>query len=127
MDNEELKGNLTSSKHWLRLLFMILFAVVLYVAAIVMSFLVALQFLFSLITGKDNRNLREFGQSLARYIYQTLRFLTYNSEQKPFPFDDWPSTEEPEPAKPRTRAPRASASSQAKSKNPFQTGSQRGG
>lgn len=126
MDNEELKSNLTSSRHWLRLLFMILFAVVLYVAAIVMSFLVLLQFLFSLITGKDNHNLREFGQSLALYIYQTLRFLTYNSEQKPFPFDDWPSTEEPEPVKPRTRAPRAGKPSQAKSKTRAKTTSKPG-
>ncbi len=116
MDSEELKGNLTSSKHWLRLLFMIMFAVILYVAAIVMSFLVVLQFLFSLITGRDNRNLRELGQSLAVYIHQTLRFLTYNSEQKPFPFDDWPSTEEPEPSKPRARTSRAKPASQSKSK-----------
>lgn len=116
MDSEELKGNLTSSKHWLRLLFMIMFAVILYVAAIVMSFLVVLQFLFSLISGRDNRNLRELGQSLAVYIHQTLRFLTYNSEQKPFPFDDWPSAEEPGPSKPRARASRAKPASQSKSR-----------
>lgn len=115
MDSEELKGNLTSSKHWLRLLFMVMFAVILYVAAIVMSFLVVLQFLFSLFSGKDNRKLREFGQSLAVYIHHTLRFLTYNSEQKPFPFDDWPSTEEPEPAKARSSASRAKPASQTPS------------
>lgn len=126
MDSEELKGNLTSSKHWLRLLFMVLFAVILYVAAIVMSFLVVLQFLFSLISGRDNRNLREFGQSLAVYIHQTLRFLTYNSEQKPFPFDDWPSIEEPEAAKPRTRAPRSRPASKSKSKARAKTASKAG-
>lgn len=111
MDSEELKSNLTSSQHWLRLLFMVLFAVILYVAAMVISVLVALQFLFSLISGKDNRNLRHFGQSLAQYIYQTLRFLTYNSEDKPFPFDDWPAVEEaPHPApKPRARPARSKA------------------
>lgn len=127
MDSEELKSNLTSSKHWLRLLFMVLFAVILYVAAIVMSFLVALQFLFSLISGRDNRNLRGFGQSLALYIHQTLRFLTYNSEQKPFPFDDWPSTEEPEAAKPRTRASRSRPASQTKSKARAKTASKTSG
>src|SRR5690606_13169664 len=115
MDSEELKSNLTSSKHWLRLLFMVLFAVILYIAFIVMAVLVMLQFLFSLISGRDNWNLREFGQSLAQYIYQTLRFLTYNSEVKPFPFDDWPPVQEeiaPAPAptpKPRPRGPRAKA------------------
>lgn len=111
MDSEELKRNLTSGRHWLRLLFMVLFVLVLYVASVVMAVVVVLQFLFSLITGQDNLNLRRFGHSLAQYIYQTLCFLTYNREDKPFPFDDWPSEEEntvaAPVAKPRPRASRA--------------------
>lgn len=93
MNNEELKSNLLSSRHWLRLVFMLLFAALLQLAGIVMWVLVILQFLFSLISGKDNRNLRAFGASLSSYMYQTLKFLTYNSEEKPFPFSDWPSSE----------------------------------
>lgn len=94
MNNEELKSNLLSSKHWLRLVFMVLFAVLLQVVAIIMWVLVILQFFFSLITGKDNKNLREFGYSLSTYIYQILKFLTYNSEEKPFPFSDWPDADD---------------------------------
>ncbi|WP_339898594.1 DUF4389 domain-containing protein [uncultured Gilvimarinus sp.] len=90
MDNEKLKSNITSSDHWIRLLFMILFALVLYVAGIVVGVLVLVQFLFALITGSDNTNLRQLGDSLTQYIAQTLRFLTYNSNDKPFPFADWP-------------------------------------
>jgi hypothetical protein len=93
MNNEQLKSNLLSSKHWLRLLFMILFALLLQVVSFIMGALVILQFLFSLITGQDNINLRKFGSSLSTYIYQTLKFLTYNSEEKPFPFSDWPAPE----------------------------------
>ena len=48
------------------------------------------QFIFSLITGEDNINLRKFGHSLSIYIFDTLKFLTYASEEKPFPFADWP-------------------------------------
>lgn len=91
MNNEELKSNLLSSKHWLRLLFMVLFAILFQVATVVMWVLVVLQFLFSLITGQDNRNLRSFGSSLSAYIYQVLKFLTYASDEKPFPFSDWPT------------------------------------
>lgn len=97
MNNEELKSNLLSSKHWLRLLFMLLFALLFQVATVVMWVLVALQFLFSLITGQDNKNLRSFGDSLSAYIYQTLKFLTYVSEEKPFPFADWPAAGEAQP------------------------------
>jgi hypothetical protein len=90
MDNEQLKSNLTSSKHWMRLLFMLLFAAILYVASVVMWILVAIQFLFSLITGENNNSLRRFGHSLSTYIYDVLKFLCYSSEEKPFPFSDWP-------------------------------------
>jgi len=90
MDNEQLKSNLTSSKHWLRLVFMLLFAAVLQLASLVMWILVAVQFVFSLVTGEDNQHLRRFGHSLSSYIYDVLKFLCYSSEEKPFPFADWP-------------------------------------
>jgi hypothetical protein len=91
MDNEQLKSNLTSSKHWLRLVFMLLFAAVLQLASLVMWILVAVQFVFSLVTGEDNQHLRRFGHSLSTYIYDVLKFLCYSSEEKPFPFADWPA------------------------------------
>lgn len=92
MDNEQLKSNLTSSKHWFRLIFMLLFAAVLQLASIVMWVLVIAQFFFSLITGEDNQHLRRFGHSLSTYIYDVLKFLCYSSDEKPFPFADWPSS-----------------------------------
>lgn len=93
MDNEQLKSNLTSSKHWLRLVFMLLFAAVLQLASLVMWIVVAVQFLFSLVTGENNSHLRRFGHSLSTYIYDVLKFLCYSSEEKPFPFADWPASE----------------------------------
>jgi Domain of unknown function (DUF4389) len=94
MDNAQIKSNLTSSKHWLRLLFMLVFAAVLQVAGIIMWILVIAQFLFSLVTGEDNLQLRKFGHSLSMYIFATLKFLTYASEEKPFPFADWPQVDD---------------------------------
>lgn len=106
MNREQLTSNLLSSKHWLRLVFMVLFALALQLASLVMWAVVVLQFLFSLITGQDNANLRRLGKSLARYIHDVLVFVTYNGDDKPFPFADWPSAEQnlPEPPKSRARA-----------------------
>lgn len=98
MNNEELKSNLLSSKHWLRLVYMLLFAVILYAAIMVVWVLVLVQFLFSLITGQDNFKIRQFAYSLSTYIYQTLKFLTYSSDEKPFPFTDWPASDLPDVA-----------------------------
>jgi hypothetical protein len=46
-------------------------------------------------SGQTNENLRFFGASLATYIYQALMFVTYNSDEKPFPFAPWPESEMP--------------------------------
>jgi hypothetical protein len=84
---------LLSVDHWLRFVFMVLFAIILGVAGYVISILVIIQFIWALVTGEGNDNLRAFGSSLSQYIYQMLRFLTYNTEEKPFPFADWPESE----------------------------------
>jgi len=93
MKNEELKKNLTSGNQWMRLLYMVLFAFLLEIAGLVMLAIVALQFLFSISTGSANDNLRRLGDQIASYFYQTLQFLVYNSEEKPFPFSEWPESE----------------------------------
>ena len=53
-------------------------------------FVVVLQFLQVLFTGKVNVYLLQFGKSLSVYQYQIMLFLTYNSETQPFPMDNWP-------------------------------------
>lgn len=90
MDNAQLKHNLTSGDHWLRLVFMVLFVILLEVAGIVMLATIVLQFFFSIVSGSANGNLRRLGSQIASYIYQILQFLIYNTEEKPFPFAEWP-------------------------------------
>jgi hypothetical protein len=85
---------LTSSEHWLRFVFMVLFAVISGVVSYLLTALVILQFVWGLVTGDGNEKLRKLGSSMAQYIYQVLRYLTYNTEDKPFPFADWPESEE---------------------------------
>jgi hypothetical protein len=47
----------------------------------------------TLFTGATNARLREFGQSLAVFIYQIVLFVTFNSDERPFPFGPWPASE----------------------------------
>lgn len=83
------------SHHWSRLIYMLVFALLLNLAGAVMWLLAALQFAFALTSGRDNAQLRAFGASLAAFVQQALLYVSYNSERKPFPFADWPK---PEPA-----------------------------
>ncbi len=95
--DDELRQNMTASETWFRGLFMLLFVFLLVVARVVTGAVVVIQFLFTVFTGQCNNNLREFGASLAVYIYQVLLFVTYNSESKPFPFAPWPAGDAAEP------------------------------
>ncbi len=91
--DKQLKANITSSELWLRLIYMVFFGVCLQLVRIVTWAVVVLQFFLVLITGGDNEYLRNFGLTLSRYVFQVFKFLTYNSEEKPFPFSDWPTAE----------------------------------
>ncbi|UTW45748.1 DUF4389 domain-containing protein [bacterium SCSIO 12696] len=82
---------------WLRLLFMAFALVCLFIARILVWVAVVFQFLVVLFTGQDNDNLRNFGQGVSKWVYQCLLFLTFNSEEKPFPFNEWPEVEPGEP------------------------------
>ena len=84
---------LTNCNTWIRLAYMLLFGILLMAARLVISLVVVVQFLLVLIIGSDNENLRNLGQGLGKWVYQTVLFLTFNSEAKPFPFDEWPTVE----------------------------------
>ena len=87
----ELKGNLAKKQTWLRGLYMVLFAVIYSVAEMVIAAVAILQFLLTLVTGKTNSRLLQFGRSLSLYVYQIMLFLTFNQEELPYPFSEWPS------------------------------------
>ena len=89
----DLKSKLLSADHWLRFVFMALFVAIAFVASYVVFILIIIQFIFALVSGNSDSRLQAFGSSLSQYIFQMLKFLTYNSEEKPFPFSDWPTAE----------------------------------
>ncbi len=88
----EIKDRLLSAEPWLRFIFMVLFVVVAFAASYVVLLLIIVQFVFALFTGRSDEKLQLFGASLSKYLFQILSFLTYNTEQKPYPFADWPET-----------------------------------
>jgi len=78
---------------WLRLLFVMLLALCCLVAEAVALMVVVIQSGFVLINGARNPHLLAFGANLSEYIYRILRFVMFNSDEKPFPFADWPVVE----------------------------------
>ena len=79
------KISLSNTNTWTRLAYMVLFSLLLMAARLVVTLVVIVQFLLVLLAGRDNENLRNLGQGLGKWIYQTVMFLTFNTESKPFP------------------------------------------
>jgi hypothetical protein len=93
---QQTKTHLLDPETWIRLLYRIVFGLLSILARMVVWIVAVLQFLLVLITGADNKNLRDLGQGAAKWTYQAFLFLTFNSNDKPFPFSDWPEIEESE-------------------------------
>ena len=86
-----LSKNLKSKSIWMRLFFMLVVAFLYSLSRVVMGAVVAVQFFWVLFTTEKNENLMALGESLATYAYQSTRYLTFNTEERPFPFDtEWP-------------------------------------
>ena len=89
MDN--LPKQLFVKDKWMRLLYMLLFGFIGYMIRFAATLLIVLQFFTVLFTGTPNPKLLELGKMLSNYTYQILLFLTYNSEEKPYPLGPMPT------------------------------------
>lgn len=76
---------------------MLLFALGYSVAEMVAWVLVVAQFAYSVVMGETHPRLQGFGADLSTYIYRIWRFLTFNSDTLPWPFEPWRPGEAAEP------------------------------
>ncbi len=79
---------------WMRGLYMLIFMLLLGVAEFVSFVVILIQFLTVLFTAETNEKLVRFGKSLSLYQYDVMLFLTYNSEDHPYPMGEWPEAAE---------------------------------
>jgi len=82
-----IEEHIKSRSTWQRLVFMVVLYVLATLASAVGSVVVVLGFLWVLFTGETNRQLQRAGQVIAAYIYEIIRYLSYNTDDRPFPFD----------------------------------------
>ena len=87
--NDNIKESLKDNSTWMRVLYMAIFVIIFNIVELLIAALVIFQVLVLLFTGEKNRRLLGFGSTLSLYVYRILQFLTFNSEEKPFPFADW--------------------------------------
>lgn len=83
-------NNLCSADFWLRLLYVVFFALAWQVAEVALAVLTLIQIAYRLFRGEPDADCARWGSSLSQYVWQSGRYLTGASEQKPWPFSEWP-------------------------------------
>jgi len=89
--NEEIKQGLQKKEIWQRGLYILLFTVIYGFSKLLIMGIMLFQYVTWIVTGKTNGLLLGFSQGLSTYIYQITIFLSFNSDQRPFPFSAWPN------------------------------------
>jgi hypothetical protein len=86
--NEINKDELLDLKKWQRFFFMVIYGLAVYFfVVVVLVFLVGLQFLFYLFTSKTNAQLRSANNWLQDFFNDSLNFLSFKTNTKPWPFN----------------------------------------
>ena len=76
---------------WLRGLLMVLMAIAFQISGTLLAIGAIVQFVLALLSNGPNARLIAFGQSLGLYLSQIADFVSFATEEVPFPFSAWPS------------------------------------
>jgi len=76
---------------WMRGLHMLVVLILLKIAGTVLAVVTIIQFFWMLFNAEKNGDIARFGNGLGRWFTQATAFLTGGSEEKPFPYQSWPS------------------------------------
>nr|WP_297348729.1 DUF4389 domain-containing protein [uncultured Glaciecola sp.] len=88
--DDKTKATLTNLDTWKRGLFMIVFAIISGVAKLIVTLVAVFQFITLLFKGQTNEAVIPFAQNLSTYLYQITLFLTFKTDEMPFPFLTFP-------------------------------------
>ncbi len=114
----DIKENAKNIDVWTRGLFILVFAVIFYFLFILIWLVVIFQFVMKLITTELNQQLLDFSDALNKYVSQILLYITFKSEERPFPFSPWPTGDIKKPNKKKTSKKKAIKKDADKSENP---------
>lgn len=88
----DLKERALSLDIWLRGLFTFLFIFIFGTIYWIILGISLFQFGSWLAFGEINERLQDFSDSLSLYVYQITQYVTFSSEEKPFPFSNFPKS-----------------------------------
>ena len=95
--DDNVKESLTRGETWMRGLFMVLIGIFYSIAEFLIFFAAFFNFVWLLFTRETHDRIRDFSDDLTVYAYQALQYISFNTEDMPFPWGPWPDEMDPEP------------------------------
>ena len=92
IDTAVLTENIKEPSIWVNFFLKVIYLVFLNFIVPFLGFITLLQLLFSIGSKKPNENLVSFSKKISSYIYQIINFITYSSDQRPWPFNSFPES-----------------------------------
>ena len=86
--NEINKDELLDLTKWQRFFFMVIYSFAINGVVGILIIIVAVQFFFYLFTSKINNQLQTANNWLHGFFSDSLNFLSFNTDSKPWPFND---------------------------------------
>ena len=90
---KELRENLIDEGIWMRGIFMVLFFIAYNIAEFLILVTALFQFVSILVSGRLNETMLRFGNNLSYFSLETFKYMTFNTNFRPFPFSPWPDKE----------------------------------
>jgi hypothetical protein len=87
---EEIETNGREKPGLARALYMLLYLIIGRFVSMVLFVIAITQYIYSWLTGEPNDKILYFTEGLAEYTKHLVSYVGFNTDEKPWPFGDWP-------------------------------------
>ncbi len=87
---EEIETNEREKPGIARALYILLYLIIGRFISVILFVVAITQYIYTWLTGEPNEKILEFTDGLSEYAKQLVSYVGFNSDEKPWPFGDWP-------------------------------------
>jgi len=87
---EEIETNEREKPGIARALYILLYLIIGRFISMVLFVIAITQYIYTWLTGEPNEKILQFTDGLSEYAKQLVSYVGFNSDEKPWPFGDWP-------------------------------------
>ena len=87
---EEIETNEREKPGFARALYILLYLIIGRFISMVLFVIAITQFIYTWLSGEPNEKILQFTDGLSEYAKQLVSYVGFNSDEKPWPFGDWP-------------------------------------